>query len=277
MSLRSLVLLLGALLSPGLAEAIEGQAGPAAPDNAKSTIQQIRWEQKLDAALPLDLEFVDEAGKAVKLGDYFGKRPVILSLAYYDCPMLCGLVQRGIVESLRSIKFDVGQEFEVVIVSIDPKDTTAEAATNKKRTLKIYGRPGTEKSWHFLTGKQEAIDRLADSVGFHYIYDPKTQDFGHPAGITVVTPQGKVSRYFYGIEFSPRDLRLGLVEAAEGKIGSPVDQVFLLCYGYDPSTGKYSLLVMRLLRVAALLTVILLAGGIYWLKRNEPRQSTTGD
>lgn len=277
MILRILVLLLGALLTPGLAGAVESAAEPAAPSDAASTIQQIRWDQKLDTQLPLDLEFVDESGKPVKLGDYFGKRPVILAMGYYNCPMLCGLVLRGIVESLRSIKFDVGQEYEVVIVSISPKETPAEAAQKKKMTLKIYGRPGTEPSWHFLSGQQKPITQLADAIGFHYIYEPKTGDYGHPAGITVVTPQGKIARYFYGIEYAPRDLRLGLIEAAEGKIGSAVDQVFLLCYGYDPSTGKYSLLVMRILRIFALLTVIFLAGGIYWLKKNEPKQQATGD
>lgn len=227
-------------------------------DNRPPELRDVGIDQRLDDQAPLDLEFRDEDGRQVRLATYFGSRPVILVLAYYECPMLCTLVLNGLTSALRVLSFDIGKQFEVVTVSIDPQETPALAMAKKEAHLKQYARSGAGDGWHFLTGEQSSIARLADAVGFRYRYDPATGQFAHAAAIMVLTPKGKIARYFYGVEFAPRDLRLGLIEAAEERIGSPVDQVLLYCFHYDPATGKYGAMTMNLLRLGGVITVLAL-------------------
>ena len=228
-------------------------------------LENVGIEQHLDAQVPADLVFTDDAGRNVKLGDYFGTKPTLLSLVYYDCTMLCGETLAGITGALRLVKFDAGQEFQVVTVSFNPRETPEIAAAKKKDYLKRYGRPGTENGWHFLTGSQQSIDALTKAVGFQYQYDPKTEQYAHATAIMVLTPQGRISRYFYGVDFPPKDLRMGLVEASAGKIGNAVDQVLLYCYHYDPASGKYGAVITNILRLVAAATIVLLGGMLFIL------------
>jgi protein SCO1/2 len=203
-------------------------------------LRDVGIDQRLGQQLPLDALFADEAGKPVRLGQYFGKRPVLLVLAYYNCPMLCTQVFNGLVSSLRVLPFDAGKDFDVVAVSFDPRDRPPDAAAKKKAYVEEYRRPGASAGWHFLTGGEGSIERVTKAAGFRYRYDESTGQFAHAAAIYVATPGGKLSRYFYGIEYGPRDLRLAMVEASEGRIGSIVDQILLFCFHYDPKMGRYS-------------------------------------
>jgi protein SCO1 len=221
-------------------------------------LKHVGIEQHLNQQIPPSLSFQDETGKPVQLADYFGSKPLILNLVYYRCPMLCGEVLSGLVSALRILKFDVGQQFDVLTVSFDPADTPEMAAAKKAELLKRYGRPGAAEGWHFLTGNQAAIDALTQSAGFEYEYDPKIQQFAHATAILVLTPQGRIAQYYYGVEFAPRDLRLGLVQASENKIGTVADQVLLYCYHYDPDQGKYGAIISRILKLAAAATIVLL-------------------
>jgi protein SCO1/2 len=236
-------------------------------------LRDVEFDQRLNSQIPLDLSFTDERGVPVQLRQYFGGKPIILNFVYYKCRDLCPLLLDGIVRTLRAVSFDIGTEFNVLTVSIDPHDSTALAAAQKRDFLARYGRPGSETGWHFLTGEEPAIRKLAEAVGFHYSFDATTGEFAHATGIVLLTPTGKTSRYFYGIEFSPRDVRLGLVEAAEGKIGTPIDQLLLFCYHYDPVTGKYGPFVTNLVRLGGFITAIGLAGFILWMLRRERAQA----
>jgi cytochrome c oxidase subunit 2 len=235
----------------------------------QALLRDVRIEQRLNAQVPLNLTFLDETGRTVQLNEYFGSRPVILVLAYYDCPMLCTLVLNGLTESLTELKFNVGQEFNIITVSFDPREKPELAAEKKETYVRRYGRAGASLGWHFLTGDEANIKRLAEAVGFHYAYDSESGQFAHASGIMVLTPEGKVSRYFYGIEYRPRDLRLGLVEASNNRIGSLADQVLLLCYHYDIATGKYAPLAVNTMRLAGALTVAVLALAIFVMLRKE--------
>ena len=216
-------------------------------------------EQHLNAEIPADLTFRDELGNPVKLGDYFGKgRPVILNLGYYQCPMLCGEVLQGLSGSLKILKFELGKDFDVVTLSFDPRETTEMAAAKKRDIMKRYGRPGADKGWHFLTGSPESINALTKIVGFQFQFDEKTEQYAHATAIVVITPDRHIAQYFYGVEFSPKDLRLGLVQASQGKIGTLADQVLLYCYHYDPRTGKYGAVISRVLQLAGLATMLIL-------------------
>jgi len=221
-------------------------------------LENVGIEQHLDEPIPPDLNFRDETGKPVRLGDYFGKKPMILNLVYYNCPMLCGEVLSGLESALRVLKFDVGKEFDVLTVSFDPHETPDLATKKKAEFLKRYGRPGAADGWHFLTGPQESIDALTKAAGFQYQYDPKTGQFAHATAIMVLTPDGKIAQYYYGIEYAPKDLRLGLIQASENKIGTLADQVLLYCYHYDPTTGKYGAIISRVLQLSALATILAL-------------------
>ncbi len=225
--------------------------------------------QKLNERVPLDLSFRDDTGNTVRLREYFGEKPVILSLVYYDCPMLCTQVLNGLERSLQGISLDVGKQFNVVTLSINPRETPGLAAVKKRIYAGMYGRRLAEQGWHFLTGEEEAIKELARAVGFHYAYDPESGQYAHATAIMVLTPDGRLSRYFYGIQYPSRDLRLGLVEASAGKIGTPVDQLLLFCYHYDPATGKYGLVILNLVRAAGLATVLAIAGLVLVLFRRE--------
>ncbi|MDB5384834.1 MAG: hypothetical protein JWM11_480 [Planctomycetaceae bacterium] len=245
---------------------------PAGKSPTADLLQDVGIEQHLDAQLPLDAMFRDEAGHEVRLGDYFTDKPVVLSLVYYRCPMLCTQVLNGFLKSSQAIPLEIGRDYEVVTVSFDPDETPEMAAEKKKSHTRAYRRDGAEQGWHFLTGDRAAIDRLAETVGFRYHYDPPSGQFAHASGIMIATPAGRLSRYLYGIEYSPRDLRLGLVESSAGKIGSPVDQVLLLCYHYDPLTGQYGLAIAGLLRIAGLLTVLVLGGFLVVMYRHERKR-----
>ena len=230
-------------------------------------LQNVGIEQHLDGQVPSDLAFVDDAGHPVKLGDYFGKKPLILNLVYYKCTMLCGEALAGLSASMKMIKFDVGDQFDVVTVSFNPKETPGDAAAKKQEFIRRYGRPNAASGWHFLTGPADSINALTRAVGFQYQYDEAHDQYAHATAIMVLTPQGRISRYFYGVDFPPKDLRMGLVEASSGKIGNLTDQVLLYCYHYDPATGKYGAIVTNMLKVGAAFTVLLLAGMILILLR----------
>ncbi|HEY1463510.1 MAG TPA: SCO family protein [Terriglobales bacterium] len=239
------------------------QAPAAPPANLRPPgLKHVGIEQHLNEQLPLDLPFKDETGKNVKLGDYFGKRPVILSLVYYRCPMLCGQLLQGLESALRVVDFNPGKEFDVITVSFDPTDTPAEATAKKAEIMARYKRPGSEAGWHFLTGPQESIAALTKAVGFQYQYDNRTQQFAHATAIAVVTPQGKLAQYYYGIDFPPKDLRLAIIQASQDHIGTVVDQVLLYCYHYDPDAGRYSALIFRVLQVAGGVTILVLGSFI---------------
>jgi protein SCO1 len=235
-------------------------------------LEHVGFEQRLNQQIPPDLTFRDETGKTVRLGDYFGKRPLILNLVYFRCPMLCGEVLSGLTTSLKVLKFDVGKQFDVLTVSFDPRETPEMAAEKKAEYLKRYGRPGAENGWHFLTGDQPNIEALTNAAGFQYQFDPKTGQFAHATAIMVLTPGGKLAQYYYGVEYAPKDLRLGLVQASDNKIGGVVDQVLLYCYHYDPATGKYGAVVMRVLRLAGVFTIVVLGGMLLVLLRAGPKR-----
>ncbi len=230
-------------------------------------LENVGITQHLDAQVSPDLAFVDETGRAVKLGDYFGRKPLILNLVYFNCTMLCGEALAGLSSSMKLVKFDVGNEFDVITVSFDPRETPEMAAKKKADYVKRYGRLNAGAGWHFLTGQPDSINALAKTVGFQYQYDAKSNQFAHATAIMVLTPQGRISRYFYGVDFPPKDLRMGLVEASQGKIGNAVDAVLLYCYHYDPETGKYGAMVGNILRLGAGLTILLLGGLLFILFR----------
>ena len=221
-------------------------------------LKNVGIEQHLDEQVPPDLAFRDETGKPVRLGDFFGRKPMILNLVYYKCPMLCGEVLSGLVSSMKILKFDAGKEYDVLTVSFDPKETPEIAASTKAEYLKRYGRAGAADGWHFLTGTQESIDALTKVAGFQYQYDPSTKQFAHATAIMVLTPEGKIAQYYYGVEYAPKDLRLGLIQASQNKIGTVVDQVLLYCYHYDPATGKYGAVITRILQLSGLATILFL-------------------
>jgi protein SCO1/2 len=240
-------------------------AAPAgAEDNLPEALRGVGFDQNLGAPVPLDLDFRDESGAEVILGDYFGERPVILTLVYYECPMLCTLVLNGLVQSLRAVPFDVGKDFEIVTVSFDPTETPALARRSKETYVTSFGRPEAEAGWHFLTGSESAIEALTAAVGFRYTYDPELKQFAHASGIMILTPDGRLARYFFGVEYAPKDVRLGLVEASEGKIGNLIDQVLLFCFHYDPEEGKYGAAAMNGIRAGGVVT--LAAIGLYLLR-----------
>ncbi len=278
------MVLLSALLLGGLAVAQDQSNGGAAAggiaprserqDGKPSILSKVGIDQRLDQQLPLDLAFTNEAGKPVRLGDYFGSKPVIVSLVYYQCPMLCNQVLDGLTSALGVLKFDAGKEFNIVTVSIDPTETPAMAAAKKEVFLHRYQRPTAAQGWAFLTGDQANIDQLAKAIGFHYAYDPKIKQFAHASGVVIATPTGRLSQYYYGIDYSPKDLRLGLIEASKNKIGTVVDQLILYCYHYDPATGHYGALAMRIMRLGGVLTVMVLGGFVIAMLRRESRAGT---
>lgn len=267
------VLVVVVVVRPGAAQTVI-TAEPGTPVDARPKgLDGVSFEQRLGTQVPDDITFTDETGATVRLGDYFGARPVILALVYYECPMLCTQVLSGLTGGLKGLSFDAGTQFDVVVVSIDPGEGPGLAAAKKAAYVDRYGRPGTASAWHFLTGRKTEIDRLASTVGFSYSYDATTDQYAHAAGITVLTPDGKIARYFYGIDFAPRDLRLGIVEATDRKIASPVDSVLLYCFHYDPSTGKYGLMAMNIVRAAGIVFVLGMVSFWVVLRRQERRHA----
>jgi protein SCO1 len=253
------------------------QPGDVVPNQKPSILDQVGIDQRLDQQVPLNLVFNDETGQAVELQQYFGAKPVILMLVYYQCPMLCTQVLNGFTGAMNGIvKFNIGREFNVVTVSIDPRDKAEDAAAAKKRYLQRYRRAGAAQGWHFLTGKKDQIDALAQAVGFRYAWDPEVQQFAHASGIMLLTPAGHVAQYYYGIEYAPRDIQLGLVEASKGKIGSVADQVLLYCFHYDPRQGRYGAAIFNILRLSALATILALGGFMLIMFRRDSLAARQG-
>jgi protein SCO1 len=268
----SLILMTASALGQSMTSGILSPPASVRPPGLKN----VGIQQNLHQPIPLDLTFTDDLGRSVRLGDYFGQKPVILNLVYYNCPMLCGEVLNGLERSLRMMKLDVGKDFDVITVSFDPKDTPEMAGRKKAESLKRYNRAGADQGWHFLVGQQGPIDTLTKAAGFQYEYDEKSQQFAHATAIMIVTPEGKIAQYYYGVEYAPKDLRLGLVEAGKGKIGNVVDQLLLYCYHYDPEKGKYSATILRVLRLAGVATMLSLGTLIFMLIRRGPEHDAQG-
>ena len=254
--------------TPSLYERQSSSQPPA--NKLPELLTEIGLDQRLDTQVPLDLPFKDEAGRDVRLGDYFGTRPVILTLVYYECPMLCTQVLNGLTRVLGVLSFTVGKEFDIVTVSFDPKETPELAAAKKAAYLDRYTREGAGTGWHFLTGSERSVAALTKAVGFRYAYNASIDQYAHVSGIMVLTPDGRLSRYFYGIEYGPRDVRLALVEAADRRIGTPADQLLLYCFHYDPKSARYSLAIMRLVRTLGVATALAMVAGVVILRRREP-------
>ncbi len=241
-------------------------------------LKNVGIEQKLNEQLPLAAEFKDENGNVVKLGDYFSKeKPVILALVYYECPMLCNEVLNGLTGSLKGISFDAGKEFEVVAISFDVRENDKpDLAKNKKASyLNRYGRPGAENGWHFLTGTQSEIDQVTQAVGFNYQFDEASNQFAHAGGVMIITPEGKISRYLYGIDYAPKDLKFALMDSAEGNIGNPAEQLYLYCFHYDPATGKYGLQILSVMRLMAIATIVGIVGMFFVFWRSNKKRNLT--
>jgi protein SCO1/2 len=280
--LALLILFACTLLIAPIAHAQRGQTSLTYDNVKPAALNDIGIDQKLDTQIPLDLVFKDEDGNSVRLGDLMQGRPVVLSLVYYNCPMLCTIVLNDMLRSFTAVPMLIGKDYDVITISFDPTETPALAADKKRNYIRNYAkgdRAAAESSarngWHFLTGSEESIQRITSAVGFRYKWDDRTKQFVHPSGITVLTPGGKVARYFFGIDYEPTDLRLALSEASNNKIGKLTDKILLYCYHYDASTGKYAVAIMRAVRVAGVITVIGIVGGITWMLRKE-RHGRTG-
>jgi protein SCO1/2 len=238
---------------------------PAQQYGLPAMVRGVGIDQNLNAQIPLELMFKDETGQAVRLGQYFRQKPVVLALVYYECPMLCDMVLNGLTHTMEQISLNLGPDYDVITVSFNPAETWQLAAAKKANYVEKYKRKGAAEGWHFLTGQADAIKKLADTAGFHYKYDPITKQFAHASAIMVLTPDGKIARYFYGIEYKPRDFRLGLVEASQNKIGDLADQVLLFCYHYDPMTGKYGAVIQNVTKVLGSATVLALGALVFVL------------
>ncbi len=257
-------MLFGAFSSVAAAQTYGLPSGSVPP-----MLQGIGIDQNLNAQVPLELTFNNETGQTVRLGQYFREKPVVLALVYYECPGLCDLILNGLTHAMQQVSLNVGSDYEVVTVSFNPQDSWQLAGAKKSNYVEKYNRPGAKQGWHFLTGKPDAIKSLADSVGFHYKYDPISKQFAHASAIMILTPEGKIARYFYGIEYKPRDFRLGLVEASANKIGTTADQVMLFCYHYDPMTGKYGVIIAQVTRVLGTATVLALGAFVFIMIRRD--------
>lgn len=256
---------------------VRGQAVPSntgiASTSMPAQLKNVGFDPQLDAQMPLDLPFVDENGSNVQLRDYFKQKPVILAFVYYGCPMLCNQVEQGVVGSLRMLSFTPGRDYEVVFVSFDPRESANMAAQKKKSAMEHFRRPETASGWHFLTGTKESIDVATKAANFRYSFDIKNNLFAHASGIMLLTPDGRISRYFYGVEYPGRDMRLGLVDASAGKIGTPIDRALLFCYQYDPSSATYSASILKIIRLGGILTVLCIVGGILIFRRRDAAQA----
>jgi len=277
-SLAGAAMLCGLLSASAIAQVSsygDKQEGQNVGDQLPSVLQKVGVDQRLNQPLPLDAQFVDETGKAVRLGDYFGKRPAILSLVYYNCPMLCSEEMDGLTSALEMVRLDPGKDFDVIIISIDPSEKPELAARKKNFYMRRYGRPGTENGFHFLTGQQAAIDAVSRATGFGYMRvhlpDGRPDQFAHASAIEVVTTSGKLAQYYLGVEYSPKDIMLGLVEASGNKIGSPVENILTYCYHYDPQTNKHSLVVARVVQLGGMVTVAGLGGFMFLMFRRDLR------
>lgn len=262
--MRNTLLILSLLATAATASA-QQPPDPKLP----GALREVGFEQRPGELVPLDTRFLDEDGNAVALGDFMGERPVVLAMVYYECPMICTMVLNGLTSSLKVLNFEAGAEYEVVVISFDPGEGPELAKKKKAAYVEDFGREFDDSAWHFLTGEEESIARVCEAIGFRYTYDASTDQFAHATGITVLTPEGRISRYLFGIEYAPKDLQLALVESSEGKIGGVVNQLLLFCYQYDPSTGRYGAAVMNLLRAGAGATVLALLAFFLISRRRE--------
>jgi protein SCO1/2 len=271
---RAIATIAALLVSGAIAR---GQAVPSnigiASTSMPAQLKNVGFDPQLNAQIPLDLPFVDENGGNVQLRDYFKQKPVVLAFVYYGCPMLCNQVEQGVVGSLRMLSFTPGRDYEIVFVSFDPRESADMAAQKKKSALEHFRRPETALGWHFLTGTKDSIDAATKAADFRYSFDTKTNLFAHASGILLLTPDGRISRYFYGVEYPGRDMRLGLVDASAGKIGTPIDRVLLFCYQYDPSLATYSASILKIIRLGGILTVLCIVGGILIFRRRDTTQA----
>jgi protein SCO1 len=257
------------------AQTVPANVGPTAA-TLPPVLQNVGFEPTLNAPMPQDLPFRDETGRSVQLRDYFGQeKPVVLAFVYYGCPMLCDQVEQGVVGALRMLSFNPGRDYEVVFVSFDSRETPEMAAEKKKKALTHFRRPETDSGWHFLTGSKESIDATTKAANFRFFFDAKNDLFAHASGVMILTPDGRISRYFYGIEYPGRDMRLGLVDASAGKIGTPIDHVLLFCYHYDPSAARYSASILKMIRLGGILTILCIVGGI-WISRRRETSAAAG-
>ena len=256
------------------AQAVPSNVGPAAA-TMPPALENVGFEPPLNGQMPLDLLFRDETGRDVQLREFFRQKPVVLAFVYFSCPMLCDQVQMGVVGALRMLSFNPARDYEVVFISFDSHDTPELAAEKKQAALARFHRPETVSGWHFLTGSQESIEAATRAANFRFRYDAKSKLFAHASGVMLLTDDGRISRYFYGVEYPGRDMRLGLVDASTGKIGSPIDHVLLFCYHYDPSSATYSASILRIIRLGGILTVLFIVGGIWISRRREVRAART--
>jgi protein SCO1/2 len=265
-----IIVIAALLLAAGSAPAqtVPAGVGPSASD-IPAPLQNVGFSPPLNGQIPLDVPFRDEAGLSVRLHDYLGQKPAVLAFAYYNCPMLCDLVEQGVVGSLRMLSFNPGRDYDVVFVSFDPRETPLMAAEKKKKTLAHFHRPETDSGWHFLTGSPESIEAVTRAANFRYSFDAKSGTFAHASGVLLLTPDGRISRYFYGVEYPSRDMRLGLVDASAGRIGTPIDYVLLYCYHYDPAAATYSASILKIMRLGGVLTIVAVVAGILIFRRRE--------
>lgn len=254
--------------SAASAQAVPDSTGTTS-QNMPNVLRNVGFEPQLNWRLPLDLAFRDETGRNVQFRDYFNQRPVVLALVYYGCPMLCDQVEQGVVGTLRMLSFNPGRDYAVVFVSFDPRETPEMAARKKEVAMTHFRRPETAGGWHFLTGSKESVDALTKAANFRYSFDQKSGLFAHASGIMLLTPDGRISRYFYGVEYPARDVRLGLVDASAGKIGTPIDRALLFCYQYDPASARYSASILKIIRLGGVLTILGLVAGILIFRRRE--------
>ena len=267
---RHIVGIVALMLAAGMlrAQAVPGNAGPAA-SAMPAALQDVGFSPPLNGPMPLDLFFRDETGRSVRLREYFGQKPVVLAFVYYRCPMLCDQVEQGVVGVLRMLSFNPGRDYQVVFVSFDSRETPEMAAEKKKKALAHFRRPEADSGWHFLTGSRESVEAATKAANFRFSFDAKNNLFAHASGVLLLTPDGRISRYFYGVEYPGRDMRLGLVDASAGKIGTPMDHVLLFCYHYDPTAATYSASILKIIRLAGVLTILCLVGGILISRRRE--------
>jgi len=264
------------LCAAASAQTIPGDVGKSSA-GLPTALLNVGFEPPLNGQLPLDLGFRDEAGREVRLRDYFGQqKPVLLALVYYGCPMLCNQVEQGVVGSLKMLSFNAGRDYDVVFVSFDPRETPDMAAKKKESALAHYGRRETQSGWHFLTGSQDSIAALTKAANFRYSFDTKSGIFAHASGILLLTPDGRISRYFYGVEYPSRDVRLGLVDASAGKIGTPIDHLLLYCFEYDPSSAHYSATILRIIRLGGIVTILVMIAGFLIFRRRDVRPAVSG-
>ena len=276
--MKALSTILGTMLlaaSAAQAQVIPDNVGPSS-NGLPPALVNVGFDPELNKQMPPDAAFTDENGRSVQLKEYFGKKPVLLALVYFTCPMLCNQVEQTLVGTLKMISYNPGTDYEVVFISFDPADTPDAALKKKHEAMSRFARPGTEPGWHFLTGSKEAIDAVTKAADFRFNYDPKTKLFGHASGILLLTPAGRISRYFFGVDYPPSNVRLGLVEASAGKIGTPVDHILLFCYQYDPTKARYSATVLTVIRMGGVVTLFCMVLGFMIFRRREHRPDASG-